>query len=82
MYVTVLARSGAPFFKSGSGPFTGAVNWPPEAAEIPADRPFITEQAGTLVKDVLAHGSLSTVKLVLLTACANDVDANTFWCLR
>ncbi|DBB04535.1 TPA: hypothetical protein ACH3X1_012619 [Trebouxia sp. C0004] len=82
VYVTVLARSGAPIFKSGSGPFTGALNWPPEAAEIPADRPFITEQAGTLVKDVLAHGSLSTVKLVLLTACANDVDANTFWCPR
>lgn len=71
VYVTVKARSGAHIIQPKDP--SGSDSWPPEAAELPADIPDISHQLGA----ILSQGTqqpLSTIKLVLMNGCANDVD--------
>ena len=64
------ARSGAQIVPPENP--TGSYSWPPEAAELPADIPDITHQLSDVLELQHTH-PMSTIKLVLMNGCANDV---------
>lgn len=76
-----MARSGAALIRTDP-PTNGVLSWPPEAAEIPANAPSISEQSGNMLNLAARYGTPSSIKLVLLNGCANDIDIMSFVCPR